>query len=98
MTEYVYLLGLAPGATFLRRSTAKTLSSRQPVGEECGPCRNANILLSILAHIGNGIRVSHLRRFHAPQFFPRLCIEGAEHAVQRRSDKREPSRRRHRAT
>src|SRR6267142_4267162 len=73
-------------------------ASRQPVGEERGPCRNANILLTILAHIGNRIGVSHLRRFHAPQFLPRLCVEGAEHAVQRGSNKREPSRRRHRAT
>src|SRR5881409_3391906 len=73
-------------------------ASRQPVGEEGGPCCNGNILLTILSHIGNRIGVSHLRRFHAPQFFPCLCVEGAEHAVQRSSNERETSRRRHWAT
>src|SRR5262245_17088568 len=88
-----------PNTTAMQQTqAAKILSSWQPVGEECGPCRNRNILLTILAYIGNGIGVSHLRRFHAPQFFARLCVEGAEHTVQRGSNKREPSRRGHGAT
>src|SRR5437773_10042617 len=70
-------------------------ASRQPVGEEGGPCCNGNILLTILSHIGNRIGVSHHRRFHAPQYFPCLCVEGSEHTVQRSSKEREPTSRRH---
>src|SRR5213594_481559 len=79
--------------SYLASATVGSPASRQPVGEECGTCSDGNILLTILAHIGNRIGVSHLRRFHAPQFLPRLCVESSEHAVQRGSNKRETSRR-----
>src|SRR5215831_15153995 len=56
-----------------------------------------NVLLAVAPRIGRGHALTGSRQFVAPQFFSVTCIEGAEVAVDRRTDEHQIARSRNRA-